>query len=362
MASLERTASGKWKIRWREGTRQRSRTLSDKAEAQRLLWQAQIAEERGERLRPAGAGQAPLVAEVINTYLTARASVLSRNSLISYASALGMWRDWLEGQLGAPRIDELTRALLRAYLEHLEEREISRASVRHYMKILHHFWAWAHEHDDEYGWAKVPRPRRVELGRAPRRAPPVAPTWAQIDAMIEHLPLWALPIALLLRCTGMRKGAAAELRWTDLGEAVTVRAEVTKGGYGGRRFPVPPVLAELLEGWPRSGPQVAPLTPFRRRYLSRYVRRAWEAAGVPSAAYQGRPVHALRRGFITGQLEAGAQADAVEYIVGHSLGAVRSRYVDPSRLRLAEAVAKVPPLSVSLRERWATHIRDARQD
>lgn len=61
------------------------------------------------------------------------------------------------------------------------------------------------------------------------------------------------------------------------------------------------------------------------------------------AAWKGRPHHAFRKGFVTELRRAGADADAVEYLVGHSLG-LRGVYTDPDALALRAAVALVPPL------------------
>jgi site-specific recombinase XerD len=56
-----------------------------------------------------------------------------------------------------------------------------------------------------------------------------------------------------------------------------------------------------------------------------------------------RPHHAFRKGFVSGLARLGADRDAVEYLVGHSL-ALRGIYVDPNALPLRAAVEKIPPV------------------
>ncbi len=58
--------------------------------------------------------------------------------------------------------------------------------------------------------------------------------------------------------------------------------------------------------------------------------------------WSGRPHQAFRRGFVSGLKRAGADRDAVEHLVGHTLGS-RGAYIDLDSLPLDEAIALVPP-------------------
>ena len=49
----------------------------------------------------------------------------------------------------------------------------------------------------------------------------------------------------------------------------------------------------------------------------------------------------LRKGFNTGLIAAGANREAVEFLLGHSMG-LRGVYTDPSALRLRESIRCVP--------------------
>lgn len=149
-----------------------------------------------------------------------------------------------------------------------------------------------------------------------------------------------------------------ELRWDDLdlpGAVLHVRPELgkTQQEKQGRWVPLSPHLVRELAGW---GKREGYLIPTHRRWgakqrsdrqaRSRDARRAWDRAveqyGVrPDVTRQ--PHHAFRKGFVTGLKRLGADVDAVEVLVGHSLG-LRGIYTDPDAQPLQEAVALLPPI------------------
>ncbi len=59
--------------------------------------------------------------------------------------------------------------------------------------------------------------------------------------------------------------------------------------------------------------------------------------------WEGRPHHAFRKGLVSGLKRAGADTDAVEVLVGHSLG-LRGVYTDPDAIPLRGAVELIPRL------------------
>jgi hypothetical protein len=76
---------------------------------------------------------------------------------------------------------------------------------------------------------------------------------------------------------------------------------------------------------------------------ARDIDRAWGRAKVRKEAWEGRPHHAFRKGFVSELKRAGADSDAVEFLVGHSLG-LRGIYIDPDALPLRSAVDTIPDL------------------
>ena len=77
------------------------------------------------------------------------------------------------------------------------------------------------------------------------------------------------------------------------------------------------------------------------------VALAWRAAAVDPRKWRRRSTHAFRKGFVSGLRKAGADPDAVEFLVGHTLGLV-GVYTDPEALPLLEAVRLVPEVPEGL--------------
>jgi integrase len=220
-------------------------------------------------------------------------------------------------------------------------------TVRKHLQVIELMWMWAYENDDE--WENlVPRPRRLKLTRTP---PPltVAPTWDEMDACIEACNAWHRQLALLLRFTGLRVQQAMDLRWSDVDldrATLSVRGELGKSRQerSGRTIPISMHLVELLRSWERRDEYIVPCErqagPRAREARGRDMARAWKRAGVrPQARKQ--PHHAFRKGFVSELKRAGADDEAVEFLVGHSLG-LRGVYTDPDALPLRAAVALIP--------------------
>jgi hypothetical protein len=88
----------------------------------------------------------------------------------------------------------------------------------------------------------------------PRSAHPIAiaPTWSEMDAFLDERSGWQRRAVVGQRALDSRWGETLVLEWGDVdihARAVTFRPEITKGGYGGRRTPVPALLVAELEGW-----------------------------------------------------------------------------------------------------------------
>ena len=88
-------------------------------------------------------------------------------------------------------------------------------------------------------------------------------------------------------------------------------------------------------------------SPTRTRGAARRAAECFrsERSGVRKEAWEGRPHHAFRKGFVSELKRAGADPDAVEFLVGHSLG-LRGVYIDPDALPLAHAIGRIPDVAV----------------
>lgn len=135
----------------------------------------------------------------------------------------------------------------------------------------------------------------------------------------------------------------------DLDRAtMRVRPELGKSTQErtGRTVPISQRLVAILAGWGRREGYVveSTRTGARERVArDRDMALAWARAGVRTEAWAGRPHHAFRKGFVSGLKREGADSDAVEMLIGHSLG-LRGVYTDPDAIPMRAAVALAPPL------------------
>jgi integrase len=294
-------------------------------------------------------------------YVRDKARVLAPGTAERYGRNLVIFLRWLKQREGGKRKlypDILTRNLLAEFYEHLaikgrHGRPRQDSTRRKIVEVVQLAWEWAYN-DDELAEG-VPSPRSIEMRRK-EGAPTVAPTWTEMDAVIHAFPegSWQRQLAIVLRFTGLRVQQALGLRWddVDMDEAtLTIRGELGKSRQErrGRIVPLSPHLMSILAGWgKREGYLIPTNRQARRERLARPrdLGRAWDRAGVRKGAWEGRPHHAFRKGFVSELRRAGADPDVVEVLVGHSLG-LRGVYTDPDALPMREAVALIPPIQES---------------
>ncbi len=359
MASIQRRR-GKLRVRWRDPDGQeRARPCPDLATARRIQREVESCVAEGRRWEPRDARPLPDLEEILTAYARDRIRVLAPGTAERYARNLQIFLRWLREREGAnARLtpDLLTRSLLAEFYEHLagngrHGRARRDSTRRKIVDVVQLAWKWAYN-DDEVG-ELVPPPRIIEM-RRPEGAPTVAPTWAEMDAVIQAFSdgSWERKLAIVLRFTGLRVQQALELRWedVDLGQAtLTIRGELGKSRQErrGRIVPVSTHLVGILAGWGKRDGYLIPTN--RKACRERLARprdmgRAWDRAGVRKAAWEGRPHHAFRKGFVSELRRAGADGDAVEVLVGHSLG-LKGVYTDSDALPLRRAVDLIPPLA-----------------
>ena len=93
--------------------------------------------------------------------------------------------------------------------------------------------------------------------------------------------------------------------------------------------------------WSALGPSPeASLVEAKTARNARYFGGRW-TAGIDPRKWQRRSTHAFRKGFVSGLRKAGVDPDAVEFLVGHTLGIV-GVYTAPDSLLLLETVTLVP--------------------
>lgn len=223
---------------------------------------------------------------------------------------------------------------------------MTESSRQQYIQAAQRLWEWAHD-SDEFG-DDVGRVRTLEM-RGIDATPTVAPTWAECDRCIAELDpkTGAYRAAIIMRYTGLRVSQACGLVFADLdatAKTLRIRGELgkTNAERAGRIMPASPHLVSAVTSW---GGQPTDRIAGAQQ-VENAIRLAWTKSGVRVEAYKGRPDHAFRKAFVSELHRAGADSDAVEYLVGHSSG-IRGVYTDPSALPLASAVALVSQIRIT---------------
>jgi len=231
-------------------------------------------------------------------------------------------------------------------------RERKLSTRRKAVEVVQLAWQWAWD-EDEYG-EYVPRPRTIKMPTQPND-PVVAPTWAEMDACVDAAEGHLRQLALMLRFTGLRVQQVMGLLWDDVDlkkGVLRIRGELgkTRSERQGRLIPVSRHLIEIMATWGRREGWIVPSKRKKggereRVARSREMVAAWKRADVSPDIWRGRPHHAFRKGFSSGLKRVGADDEAVEFLLGHSLG-LRGVYNDPNALPLREAVDMIPALGV----------------
>lgn len=360
MASIEQRR-GKFFVRWRDPDGgPRSRTCPDEKTAWKIKLDIERAVAEGKRWQPRDARPEPDLVEILESYSRRCARVLAEGTALRYAQTQDVFVRWLRVRYGA-RV-KLTGSLLSSKL--LEEffgylgstglhgRARGLDTRRKNVEVIQLAWKFA-ANSDEYA-DFVPPPRTIEMPRSPAQVP-VAPRWAEVDAFVWRLTSWNQQVALLMRFTGLRVAQTTFLTWPDVDldrASLIIRGELGKSKQEkrGRVVPISPHLVEILRAWgPQKAGYIVDAAGARggdreRMVRQKAMRKAWADIEAREDIWRGRPSHAIRKGFISELKRAGADDEAVEYLVGHSLR-LRGVYNDPDALPLRDAVALVPPLS-----------------
>jgi integrase len=356
MARVHESDSGRWQVRWSEGGRggrSRSLTVDTEREAERLRLDVEEALDRCGRYEPRRVGEASDLGLILADYVADCTRRLRPGTVKNYAQHLELFRRWA----GPVNASALSYTLLSDYHVHLSSpvsgRHVHRRGhntvVKHF-QALEGLWAWAWQRQARGTYHGIPQPDTLGLKHnvAPHK---LAPTWAEMDAMIAASSGWHRQLYTVLRCTGLRVGQALGLRWSDIRQhgdlhVLHVRPELgkTRQERRGRLVPLAPVLVREIAGWGARDGWLIPCPRKARIGRARDAQRAWARAGVDPEVWSGCAHHVLRAGFITGLKGLGADLEAVEFLVGHSRG-IREHYSSPDALELVEAVGLVPDLA-----------------
>lgn len=352
-----RSKRGKYEVRWKERVDgqwvDRSLTAPTRREAEAIRDEVGVALRRDGAYRPGRVRAHTGLEVMLVAYLDHCARTRAPRTVARYGQHLEVWSRFLRSR-GRPSVADLSYLALSEFHAWLGQPVTGRhlhgrgaETVRKHVEAVELFWRWAFTRQQRGDWDGVPYPDSLELERA---APPArrAPTWEEMDACLAELRGWHRELGVILRCTGLRVSQALGLRWEDVDldrRVGWVRPELGKSRQEkrGRHVALAPVLVEELAAWGTRDGYVVSCARMAREARARDLQRGWVRAGVLREVWEHRAHHAFRAGFESGLKRAGADDEAVEYLVGHSRG-IREHYVSWDALPLVEAVGLVPPI------------------
>jgi integrase len=355
MASVAKVANG-YRIRWRNPDRSAgSYTVEDKALAERLRAEAEVAERSGQpwippaRRRPEGEDES--LEEAAVAWIRAIDGTKSDRTVTLYATQL-------EAALPAlgRRVGDLTTERVREAVKGWRAAGLAPATISLRLSAIHGFAKHLAKGER--------RDRMEEIREIKVKRPPPAPVrvgFREIDTIISYLGLPGSPAYLfgvIARCTGLRSAEIQALTWgmfhaldKPAEATLTIPHGITKGGASGRVVPVAPVLATYLQAVKPDGARPegrvmpwAPSVPHVAHRIRAAMLEAIDAGDLPEALRDASRAHLFRAALMQGLKRLRADHDAVETLVGHKIG-VRGHYYHLEEA-MREAVAMVPPLPV----------------
>lgn len=150
------------------------------------------------------------------------------------------------------------------------------------------------------------------------------------------------PLVLLSLNTGLRRGEAFALRWSEADlhrREITVAGTTAKSGQT-RHIPLNDEAWKILSGWKAQSEGTGLMFPGRDGTAMDNVRKSWEgvleAAGIMEFRW-----HDLRHSFASKLVMAGVDLNTVRELLGHSDIKMTLRYAHLAPAHKAAAVAKL---------------------
>lgn len=338
----------KWDVRWREGTKNRSRRFDRKADAVRFDAEVRRASQLGSII-PARTGGETLE-EFIDGWLAIKEHELAPATLKSYTLLLDIH---VAPDLGHIPVSQLRPAILEEWFQRRLSDGVGKVSLGRTLVALRQV---------------LDRAVRLELLpfnptsglEAPKQGKriPVPATPEQIEALRDDLlsneRMWEATLVSVLAYAGLRPGEALALRWSDIGkEAITVSRAASFGQEkgtktGGVRVVRPPrqVIADLKE-WKLASPLPFELVFPRRdgEIWNTYDWRNWRRRVCKPAALRAgfpenfRP-YDLRHARASMLAAEGRPITEAAYEMGHSPQMFLSTYahlIEQARGRVVRA-------------------------
>jgi integrase len=393
--SAKPIAADRWRVRWREGDRDRESTFNGPAEGNIGVrsYVAAIAASLAEhgaftpaaRQRVERVPDAPLRA-LLDAWVDANAHAWKGKTEATYR-AYGRRVLAALDRLGVkhPTVRDLGSDLFERL--RIDEHRMGTADTTRYgtLRALAGAWEWGADKNREasargnalpwLGLTDSPRDTRPLTGKPATYRRTIAPTLAECDAALRHLPPKTTTatrvLGAVMRFTGLRAFQAAAIHAEDIDRSaalLTVRVGKTASEQADMRtMPVARALLAdpLVAGWLDAHPS-GPLFPKRRHSSRRSTdtesrthhatvtfREAWESATAacevrrvtwePPNRKNARPEHGFRAALQAHMMNERVDADVIDFLVGHEGEGVREKFYARELLEAARVAVDALP-------------------
>ena len=328
MSSIHRTAEGTWKVRWREGSRQRSRTLRTKGEAQAFAESVRQARQYGRAIH--NRRDVPTLEEFAVDWLARRTDLADRTVRL-YAGWLNCHVFPFIGHL--PLIDLRPRRLHDWQQERLEA-GAGPSTIGKVQSVLRQIFQEAILPFEYLESNPILALKRPAYRKRKHRWLSVAEVEGLRAAFLARDDLGGAALVSVLAYVGIRPQDALALEWQHVGERLTViqkvaDGEIVSGSKTGDRYRravnLPGPVASDLQEWTRRAPD-SPLIFGRSKDGRPWTKTDWDnfrdrrfAGAAEDAGLAGRlRPYDLRHTAATLYAAAGWNHLEIAHQLGHS--------------------------------------------
>lgn len=320
--SVRKKPSGKWEVRWREGTQHYGRTFDRKKDAERF----DLELRRRRQLGGLGAISAdvPLAEYVEDWWRIHAVPNLSANTRKTYRH---IWAAHCLPKLGGYKLRDLSPSVLRRFSADLLSSGVGEPTLHKALTVLQSILTLAvtEERIDSNPVAKIRKPDQ-SVARNIEPLPPV--TIEQIRGLMQ--PRDATLVSILAYA-GLRPGEVLALTWTDIGKrTIRVERSIALGEEkktktkGRRTVNLMRPLAQDLSKWRLASGHRDGLIfrradgrPWQDHDWRNWRRRIWQPAAKQVGLIGSRP-YDLRHSFISLLIQEGHTVIEVARQAGHT--------------------------------------------
>jgi integrase len=351
---VERKTGVVWRVRWREGGRNRSKVLGRKRDAEAFDAEVRRRQRTG-ALATLDAGRERLDEFAEEWWRVYAVPNLAASTLRRYAE---VWDRHVLPRVGGYRLREVTPAVVDNLRVELATAGVGAATIRKVLFLLQGILRLAvvRGHIAVNPVTAVKKPRQVS-----REVRPLAPK--TVERMRSNLGHRDATLVSLLAYAGLRPGEALALKWSGVRDR-TLLVHATKTHTTRTVRLLAPLASDLAEwrlacGRPAETALICPRPeggPWRDHDFRNWRKRAFRPATVAAGVGGARP-YDLRHSFVSLLIQEGVSIVEVARQAGHSPEECLRTYAhvfeefDPSERVPAEAAIRAARVPVSYRER-----------